>query len=96
MNPDFGQTIGTSDGVPASPASAATISGFDSARSDQYALLASILLRATNADFLTRLSGLQGTESPHRLVHVALGQAGACASANAATVDTDHVRPSTV
>jgi hypothetical protein len=96
MNPDFGQTIGTLDGVPASRASAAAIYGFDSARSGQYALLASILLRSTDADFLTRLSGLQGTGSPHGLVHIALGQAAASASADAATEETDHVRPSTV
>jgi TorA maturation chaperone TorD len=55
----------------------------DIARSDEYALLASLLLRAPDAEALARLSGLEGTATPLGLAHSALGQAALSASAAA-------------
>ena len=69
--------------APDRDASAAEIDEVDSARSDEYALLASLLLRAPDAEILTRLSGLQGAPTPLGLAHIALGQAAAAASADA-------------
>lgn len=54
------------------------------ARSNQYALLGSLLLRAPDADALTRLSRLHGdTATPLGRAHIALAQAAASASAAA-------------
>jgi TorA maturation chaperone TorD len=87
MNRDLGleETVGTMGGADAlvRDANAAEVDEVDSARSDQYALLASLLLRAPGADLLARLSGLQGTATPLGLAHIALGQAAASASVNA-------------
>ena len=47
----------------------------DVARSQEYALLASLLLRAPDADTLMPLSGLGGTATPLGLAHIALAQA---------------------
>jgi TorA maturation chaperone TorD len=63
--------------------SAAKADDVDIARSDEYALLASLLLRAPDADALARLSRLQGTATPLGLAHIALGQAAISASAEA-------------
>jgi TorA maturation chaperone TorD len=49
----------------------------DVARAQEYALLASLLLRAPNAALLSRLSGLRGGASPIGLAHVALADAAA-------------------
>jgi TorA maturation chaperone TorD len=47
----------------------------DVARSQEYALLAALLLRAPDADMLARLSRLAGTATPLGLAHIALAQA---------------------
>jgi TorA maturation chaperone TorD len=85
MNPDLRleEAIGTSRG--ADPlllgANIADVDDVNSARADEYALLATLLLAAPDAHLLSRLSGLQGdTETPLGLAHVALGQAAASAS----------------
>jgi TorA maturation chaperone TorD len=57
----------------------------EAARALQYALLASLLLRSPDADFLTRLSRLRGDpETPLGAAHVALAQAAASTTARAA------------
>jgi TorA maturation chaperone TorD len=60
----------------------------DVARSEEYALLASLLLRAPDADTLMRLSSLQGTATPLGAAHAALAQAASAASAEA--VDREY------
>jgi TorA maturation chaperone TorD len=55
----------------------------DAARSREYALLASLLLRAPDAEMLTRLARLQGTPTPLGLAHMALAEAADTASAEA-------------
>jgi TorA maturation chaperone TorD len=84
MNRDAGlaEMIGSLDGADA-PVRDGSLDEVDRARSDQYALLASLLLRAPDADLLARLSGLQGTATPLGMAHIALGQAAAAASAPA-------------
>lgn len=52
----------------------------DVARSQEYALLASLLLRAPDTDMLARLSRLGGTATPLGLAHIALAQAADAAS----------------
>ena len=47
----------------------------DAARAREYALLASLLLRAPDAELLSRLSELRGDASPLGLAHVALADA---------------------
>src|SRR3546814_3882389 len=47
----------------------------DLARSDEYALLASLLLRAPDSAILARLSRLEGTETPLGASHIALAEA---------------------
>jgi len=47
----------------------------DAARAQEYALLASLLLRAPDAGLLSRLSELRGEASPLGLAHVALADA---------------------
>jgi TorA maturation chaperone TorD len=85
MNPDLSQeeAIGTSGGAdPLLPGvNIADVDDVNSARADEYALLATLLLAAPDADLLARLSGLQGDpETPLGLAHVALGQAAASAA----------------
>jgi TorA maturation chaperone TorD len=64
--------------------SAAEADEVELARSNEYALLASLLLRAPDAEALTRLSSLQGAgTTPLGLAHIALAQAAASASAEA-------------
>jgi TorA maturation chaperone TorD len=88
MNPDLRleEANGTSSGVvpPVPGANVVDLGDVDGARADEYALLASLLLAAPDADLLTRLSTLQGdTETPLGRAHAALGQAAASASAEA-------------
>jgi TorA maturation chaperone TorD len=47
----------------------------DSARAQEYALLAALLVRAPDADLLKRLSSLRGDASPLGVAHVALAEA---------------------
>jgi TorA maturation chaperone TorD len=49
----------------------------DAARAQEYALLAALLLRAPDADFLSRLSELRGDASPLGLAHAALADGAA-------------------
>jgi TorA maturation chaperone TorD len=92
MKPDLAlrQAFGTSDGAdaPMLGASGVEPDEIDRARADEYALLASLLLRAPDADLLARLSGLQGTATPLGRAHAALGQAAA--SVTAAAVNREH------
>ena len=53
----------------------------DSARSQEYALLAALLARAPDADFLARLAELRGDATPLGLAHMALGEAASNADA---------------
>ena len=53
----------------------------DAARSQEYALLAALLARAPDKDFLARLAKLRGDASPLGLAHVALAEAAATANA---------------
>lgn len=55
----------------------------DQARAQQYALLATLLQRAPDADTLARLSRLRGSATPLGLAHVALSEAAAATSAEA-------------
>jgi TorA maturation chaperone TorD len=88
MNPDLSQeeAIGTSGGAdPLLPGvNIADVDDVNSARADEYALLATLLLAAPDADLLSKLSRLQDdTETPLGLAHAALGQAAASASPEA-------------
>ena len=88
MNPDLSQeeAIGTSGGAdPLLPGvNIADVDDVNSARADEYALLATLLLAAPDADLLSRLSRLQDdTRTPLGLAHAALGQAAASASPEA-------------
>ena len=55
----------------------------DAARAQEYALLATLLLRAPDAGLLSRLSDLRGDASPLGLAHIALAEAAARARAAA-------------
>ena len=66
----------------------ATLDEVDVARAEEYALLASLLLRPPDAETLARLSRLEGTATPLGLAHIALGQAAESASADA--VDREY------
>lgn len=54
---------------------ATNIDEVDLARAQEYALLASLLGRAPDAEFLARLARLRGDATPLGVAHVALGQA---------------------
>jgi len=54
---------------------AGDIDEIDSARAQEYALLAALLARAPDADFLTRLAKLGGDATPLGLAHIALADA---------------------
>jgi TorA maturation chaperone TorD len=60
----------------------------DTARSEEYALLAALLLRPPDAGMLERLSRLQGTPTPLGLAHTGLARAAASATAEA--VDREY------
>jgi len=47
----------------------------EAARAQEYALLATLLMRSPDADLLGRLAGLRGDASPLGLAHAALGEA---------------------
>lgn len=85
MNPDLSleEATGMSGGAgsPAFGANVADLDDINGARADEYALLASLLLRAPDAEFLARLASLQGAATPLGLAHIALGQAAASTSA---------------
>jgi TorA maturation chaperone TorD len=66
-------------GVP--PAQAGAIDEVDSARAQEYALLATLLARAPDADLLARLAKLRGDATPLGVAHAALGEAAAAADA---------------
>jgi TorA maturation chaperone TorD len=53
----------------------------DSARAQEYALLAALLARAPDAALLKRLSGLRGDATPLGVAHVALAEAASAATA---------------
>jgi TorA maturation chaperone TorD len=57
------------------------VNEIDSARAQEYALLAALLARAPDADLLKRLSGLRGDATPLGLAHIALAQAASTAAA---------------
>jgi TorA maturation chaperone TorD len=61
---------------------AGDISEIDSARAQEYALLAALLGRAPNADFLGRLAQLRGDASPLGLAHADLAEAAVDANAD--------------
>jgi TorA maturation chaperone TorD len=56
----------------------------DDARGHEYALLATLLARAPNAQLISRLARLRGDPSPLGMAHAALGEA-------AARADVEHV-----
>jgi TorA maturation chaperone TorD len=58
----------------------AEIDDVDMARSQEYALLGALLLRAPNAETLARLSRLEGADAPLGAAHAALGRAASIAS----------------
>ncbi len=61
---------------------AGDISEIDSARAQEYALLAALLGRAPNADLLGRLSQLRGDASPLGLAHADLAEAASDTTAD--------------
>lgn len=85
MNPDLRleEAIGTSFGADALVPGVedADVNDVNSARADEYALLATLLLAAPDANLMARLSGLRGdAETPLGKAHAALGQAASSAS----------------
>ncbi len=60
---------------------AGDIDEIDSARAQEYALLATLLARAPDADLLSRLAMLRGDASPLGLAHMALAEAAGDADA---------------
>ena len=60
---------------------ASDVDEIDSARSQEYALLAALLARAPDAEFLERLGALRGDATPFGLAHMALGEAASGANA---------------
>jgi TorA maturation chaperone TorD len=76
------RTVLRPDLYPQPDSGAAEVDEVELARSHEYALLASLLLRAPDAEALTRLSRLQGAgTTPLDRGHIALAQAAGCASA---------------
>lgn len=72
------------DLYPAREERTAEADDIDSARAEEYALLASLLLAAPGADLLGRLSALQHSgDTPLGQAHTVLGQAASSTSANA-------------
>jgi TorA maturation chaperone TorD len=57
------------------------IDDIDAARAQEYALLATLLVRAPDAALLTQLAGLRGDASPLGLAHAGLGEAAAAVTA---------------
>jgi TorA maturation chaperone TorD/DNA-binding transcriptional regulator YdaS (Cro superfamily) len=78
LRPDlFGveAAAGTEAGPSAARPPAGAIDEIDSARAQEYALLASLLARAPDAELLTRLAQLRGDPSPLGLAHLGLADA---------------------
>jgi len=63
---------------------AGCINEIDSARAQEYALLATLLARSPDAGLLRRLGQLRGDPSPLGIAHAALGEAAACTDAERA------------
>jgi len=63
--------------------SAREVDDVDRARADEYALLATLLLRAPDAVFLARLARLTGGPTPLGLAHIQLAEAASAVSAQA-------------
>lgn len=85
MSPDLpqGQALERPDEADASifGAGAAVLDDIDQARADEYALLASLLVRPPESDLLARLSSLQdNSDTPLGRAHTALAQAAASSS----------------
>jgi TorA maturation chaperone TorD len=72
LRPDLFRTAQHGDG---------DISEIDSARAQEYALLAALLVRAPDADLLARLAQLRGDASPLGLAHADLAEAAGDATA---------------
>ncbi|WP_274423847.1 molecular chaperone TorD family protein [Chelativorans sp. YIM 93263] len=70
-----GRTILRPDLYPEQAGSGAGVDEVDMARTQEYALLGSLLLRAPNAASLAVLSQFQGTDTPLGVAHIALAQA---------------------
>jgi TorA maturation chaperone TorD len=70
------------------PRVAPEIDEIESARSQEYALLSALLMRAPDKSFLSRLAKLRGDDSPLGLAHAALGEAAQ--SATAAKVASEY------
>lgn len=81
----FDQVLGSPGEAEASTfgAGSAEPDEVDRARAHEYALLASLLLRAPDADLLGRLSTLQSAATPLGIAHGALAEAAAAANADA-------------
>lgn len=62
-----------------------TVDEFDLARSQEYALLATLLVRSPDAHLLSRISALHGDASPMGLAHMALADAARRTDAQAAS-----------
>ncbi len=52
-----------------------TVDEFDLARSREYALLATLLIRSPDAHLLSRIAALPGDASPMGMAHIALADA---------------------
>lgn len=86
MNPDLAldQAFGMSGGAdtPTFEPSCVGSDEIERARADEYALLASLLLRTPDADLLARLSGLPDAATLLGQAHATLGQMAASATAD--------------
>jgi TorA maturation chaperone TorD len=71
------------DGVASADKDAAAPDEIALARAAEYALLASLLLRAPDAATLRQLAGIKGSANPIGLAHIALAQAAGATSAEA-------------
>jgi TorA maturation chaperone TorD len=58
------------------------VDDIDTARAQEYALLAALLARAPDSEFLSRLAGLRGDATPLGLAHMALAEAASQADAD--------------
>ena len=72
----------------AARATAETIDEFDAARAQEYALLATLLMRAPDRDLLARLARLKANASPLGVAHGKLAQAAG--AADAARLDREY------
>ncbi|MEX0589764.1 MAG: Cro/CI family transcriptional regulator [Xanthobacteraceae bacterium] len=69
---------------------AGDISEVDSARAQEYALLAALLGRAPDADLLGRLAQLRGDATPLGVAHTALAEAASDTTADADKVEREY------